>query len=248
MISKERINEIAIKSGLSLYQQEKDYLLKLFLYYYYKHYDHAVFKGGTCLKYLFGLNRFSEDLDFNIKNAKKFQEEVKRVLKELEFLGIKNYFIKEEIFDDAYTAEIGFQGPLYKGTNQTRNKFRIDAGYRLGTLKKPEWKVVRSEYSETEETILVLCMAFEEIFAEKIIALQERDKGRDMYDLWFLINAGVRFDKDLVREKAKRQHIKIQLRFPDKAAYERDLSRLTTRVIPYEQVKETIENIFREMK
>ena len=131
MISKEQLNEIAVKSGLSLYQQEKDYLLKVFLYHYYQHNDHAIFKGGTCLKYLFGLNRFSEDLDFNIKDVKKFQEEVKQVLKELELLGIQNYFIKEEIFEDAYICEIGFQGPFYKGTNQTRNKFRIDAGYRL---------------------------------------------------------------------------------------------------------------------
>ncbi|MBI5871693.1 nucleotidyl transferase AbiEii/AbiGii toxin family protein [archaeon] len=247
MISKEQLNRIAIKSGLSLYQQEKDYLLKLFLYYYYKHNDHAVFKGGTALKYLFGLNRFSEDLDFNIKNVKKFQEEVKGVLKELELVGIQTYSIKEEIFKDAYTSEIGFQGPLYKGTNQTRNRFRIDAGYRLGTLKKPEWKIVKNEYPETEGAILILCMAFEEIFTEKIIALQEREKGRDMYDLWFLINKGVCFDQDLLHKKAKRQHLKIKLHFPDKTAYERDLSRLTTRVIPYGQVRKAIEKVFRKI-
>lgn len=244
MISKEQLNEITAKTGLALYQQEKDYLLKLFLYYYYKHNNHAVFKGGTCLKYLFGLNRFSEDLDFNIKNAKKFQEEVKRVLKDLELLGIQNYFIKEELFQDAYACEIGFQGPLYKGTNQTRNKFRIDAGYRTGTLKKPEWKIIKNEYPDTEENMLVLCMALEEIFAEKILALQERDKGRDMYDLWFLINAGVSIDRQLLHEKARKQQVKIKMRFPDKQAYERDLSRLTTRMIPYNQVRKAIEDVF----
>jgi len=242
MMSKEQLNEIAVKCGFSLYQQEKDYLLKLFLYYYYKHYNHAVFKGGTCLKYLIGLNRFSEDLDFNIKDAKQFQKEIKRVLKDLELLGIQNYFIKNEIFEDAYTCEIGFQGPLYAGTNQTRNKFRIDAGYRTGILKKPEWKIIKSEYPETEQNILVLCMAFEEIFSEKILALQERNKGRDMYDIWFLINAGVSIDKELLHEKAKRQHVKIKLRFPNKRIYEQDLSRLTTRMIPYEQVKKAIED------
>lgn len=244
MISKEQLNEIATKTGLALYQQEKDYLLKLFLYYYYKHNDHAVFKGGTCLKYLFGLNRFSEDLDFNIKNPKKFHVEVKKVLKELALIGIHNYFIKEELFQDAYACEIGFHGALYKGTNQTRNKFRIDAGYRTGTLKKPEWKIIKSEYPDTEENILVLCMALEEIFAEKILALQERDKARDMYDLWFLINAGVSFDRQLLYEKARKQHVKIRLRFPDKEAYERDISRLTTRMIPYNQVRKAIEDVF----
>ncbi|MBS3056381.1 MAG: hypothetical protein J4473_03025 [Candidatus Aenigmarchaeota archaeon] len=37
-------------------------------------------------------------------------------------LGIWNNFIKEDIFDDAYTCEIGFYGPLYTGTERTRNK------------------------------------------------------------------------------------------------------------------------------
>jgi len=87
MISKEQLSAIARKTGLQLYQQEKEYLLKLFLYFYYKRYDHAIFKGGTCLRYLFGLNRFSEDLDFNIKDVKKFQQQIKKTVKEIELLG-----------------------------------------------------------------------------------------------------------------------------------------------------------------
>ncbi|MBI2151373.1 nucleotidyl transferase AbiEii/AbiGii toxin family protein [Candidatus Woesearchaeota archaeon] len=163
MINKTELNRIALLSGLDLYQQEKDYLLKLFLFYYYKRFDGAVFKGGTCLKYTLGVERFSEDLDFNIKNVSKFQQEVKEVLRKIRELGIENNFIKEESFADSYTCEIAFAGPLFDGKVQTRNKFRIDAGYRTGTFLKAQWKLIQSEFPEISGGFLVLTMHPEEI-------------------------------------------------------------------------------------
>ena len=59
-------------------------------------------------------------------------------LKEIDLMGIETHFIKKEMFKESFTCEIGFQGPLYKGTKQTRNKIRIDAGKRTGTIKDPE--------------------------------------------------------------------------------------------------------------
>ncbi len=83
------LREIARKTGLSLYQQEKDYMLKLFLYNYFKKFDSAIFKGGTCIKYLFGLERFSEDLDFSIViSPEKFQEQVGKILKEINLMKL----------------------------------------------------------------------------------------------------------------------------------------------------------------
>ena len=247
MISKEQLNKIANKTGLSLYQQEKDYLLKLFLYFYYKRYQDAVFKGGTCLKYLFGLNRFSEDIDFNIRSVEKLKQQIRSILKDLEGLGIRNYFLKEEIFKDSYTCEIGFEGPLFRGTRQTQNKFRIDAGYRVGTLEKPEWSLVKSEYPETEDNFLVLAMSLEEILCEKIISLIKRKKGRDLYDLWFMIQTGIVLDKKLLDKKLKKEKVKLDLgRIPNKREYERDMAKLIQRIIPYEQVKKVILNFLKD--
>ncbi|AFD00432.1 hypothetical protein Mtc_1686 [Methanocella conradii HZ254] len=234
MISLEQLKELARKSGLTVYQQEKDYFLKLFLYAYFKRYQDAVFKGGTCIRYLFGIDRFSEDLDFNIKTPPEtFKMQVRKAIKELGSVGIESYFIKEEQFQDAYTCEIGFNGPLYKGTPQTRNKIRIDAGKRIGTLKEPEWRMISSEYPETREQFLVLAMSEEEILVEKVIALMERRKGRDLYDVWFLLEKRVRFDERLLNEKGVS---KVEFgRFPSEVEYERDMRRLTPRVIPYAQ-------------
>jgi len=241
MISKEELNRIAKQSGLNLYQQEKDYMLKLFLHFYFKKYNDALFKGGTCLKYLFGVDRFSEDLDFNINDVKKFQEQVHKTLEKFKEIGINFHFIKEEKFEDSYTCSIGVEGPLFEGNSQTQNKFRIDAGYRTGTFKKPEWKIIKSDYPETTENILTFIMNFQEIFVEKIITLINRKKGRDLYDVWFMSNAGIKLDKELLKKKAAKE--KVQLDFNKictKQEYERDMLKLTNQVIPYEQVKKDV--------
>ena len=35
-------------------------------------FKHAIFQGGTCLRIFYGLNRFSEDMDFILKKADKY--------------------------------------------------------------------------------------------------------------------------------------------------------------------------------
>ena len=239
MISRQQLAEIARKSGLPLYQQEKDYALKLFLFNYYNQFEEAVFKGGTCLKYLFGLDRFSEDLDFNIRNPKRFRLQVAQVLRQLELLGIKCGIKKEEVFKGAYTIELSFQGPLFTGSSMTLNKFRIDAGYREGTLTKPKWSIVASEYPETQKNFLVKTMSEKEMLAEKIGALFERKKGRDLFDAWFLLKKGIQFDQRLFRQKAGKAGAKPAIDFSKivtKKEYERGMEKLTKRIIPYEQI------------
>lgn len=241
MISREELNRIAHQTGLPLYQQEKDYFLKLFLHFYYHHFQEAVFKGGTCLKYLLGLERFSEDLDFNIKNPTQFKREVQKIFQDFQKIGINCFFLKDEIFPDSYTCEIGVEGPLFQGTAQTRNKFTIDAGYRVGTAKKPQWKLIKSEYPETGENFLVLAMDFQEIMVEKITCVFQRNKGRDLYDLWFLIQAGVELNRVLLNKKLKVKHLTLEKdKIVTKQEYERDLSRLSPRVIPYAQVRKEV--------
>lgn len=240
MISIQELRKIAKISGLNIYQQEKDYLLKLFLYFYYKTFEDAIFKGGTCIKYLYGLPRFSEDLDFNITiSPETFQKQINSTIKKINLIGIKPYFLKKEKFKEAYTCEIGFHGPLYQGTEQTRNKIRIDAGKRIGTIIPVEWKLIQSEYPETKQNFLVKVMNEEEILVEKIIALIERSKGRDLYDTWFLLEKGVTIKKELFQQKTISPFRMEDI--PSEQEYLRDIEKLTDRVITYDQIKKIIE-------
>ncbi|EFD92374.1 MAG: hypothetical protein BJBARM5_0891 [Candidatus Parvarchaeum acidophilus ARMAN-5] len=63
------IDENQLLAGLPHFmdvrQLEKSYLQTLLLYELYARFEKSlVFKGGTALKFFYGLNRFSEDLDF----------------------------------------------------------------------------------------------------------------------------------------------------------------------------------------
>lgn len=235
MISINELKKIAKTSGLNIYQQEKDYLLKIFLYFYYKKFEDAIFKGGTCIKYLYGLPRFSEDIDFNIDiPLETFQKQIHATIKKIELVGIKTYFLKEEIFKQDYTCEIGFHGPLYQGTEQTRNKIRIDAGKRSGTILPPEWKLIHSEYPETKQSFLVKAMHEEEILVEKLISLTDRNKGRDLFDTWFLLEKAVPINKKLLKQKG---NTKFQIdKIITEKEYLRDIEKLTNRIVPYDQI------------
>ena len=242
MISRAGLAYIAKRTGLTLYQQEKDYLIKLFLYNYFKRYDSAVFKGGTCLRYLYGTERFSEDIDFNITiKPEEFEEQVAKTLNEVKLVGIKSGFIKKEQFKDAYTAEIWFYGPLYKGTNQTQNKFRIDAGKRGGIINEPRWELISSEYPETREHFLIQTMDEQELLAEKLKTLFERGKGRDLYDVWYLTKKGVKIDLDLFKKKGGKKPDLSKV--PSKKEYERDMEKLSSRMIPYTQIKSDLRRV-----
>ncbi len=242
MMSRAGLTDIAKRTGLTLYQQEKDYLIKLFLYNYFRRFDSAVFKGGTCLRYLYGTDRFSEDIDFNITiQPKEFATQVNRILKEVKLVGIESGFIKKELFKDAYTCEIRFYGPLYKGTNQTQNKFRIDAGKRGGIIKEPRWELISSEYPETREHFLIQTMDEQELLAEKLKTLFERGKGRDLYDVWFLTKIGVKINLDLYYKKGgKKPNLS---KIPSKKEYERDMEKLSNRMIPYAQIKSDLRRV-----
>ena len=248
MISREKLRDINKNSFLHLYQQEKDYLIKIFLFYYFQKYDSAVFKGGTCIRYLNETDRFSEDIDFNLTvQPQKFRKEVRKVMKEFENIGIECGFIKEEIFEDAYTTDIWFYGPLHERTNQTRNKFRIDAGRRGGTLLEPEWSFIKSEYPDTKEKFLVQTMNEDELLVEKVITMLTRSKGRDLYDVWYLLKSGKSIDVQLFEDKyevlLKEGILKEDLSwnsYPQKEEYERDMEKLVPNIVPYDQLKKEV--------
>src|SRR3989338_182901 len=75
MITREELYEVKEKRRTTLYYAEKEYLQYIFLNALSKHADDFAFKGGTCLRICYGLERASEDIDFStsldVKEIKK---------------------------------------------------------------------------------------------------------------------------------------------------------------------------------
>lgn len=240
MIGKNELQILSRQTGIGMYYQEKDYLLNIFLSSFYKAEKQAVFKGGTCLKFAYNYQRFSEDLDFQtLMPAEKMKELVIKNIGRFNDFGIEFEIKREEVFKDSYSLLACFKGPLYAG-KLSENSIQIDIGLRGKILLKPKWAQIISKYSDMPN-YFVLVMQEQEILAEKIGAMFSRKKPRDMFDVWCMLGKGVEINKKILDIKLSEKNLKkIDLEFPGRKKYEDDLRNLLPSVPDFEQVRDEV--------
>lgn len=167
-------------------------------------FTHAAFYGGTALRVFYGLDRFSEDLDFSLmKSDKKFNLSsfTQAVQDELGAYGlnmtvqekmkqndspVKSAFIKGGT--QIHIVKIASVQPPVTGINpreQLRIKLEVDTQPPSGATFEMKYQLRPVPYS-------VRLYSPSSLFAGKIHALlcrswKTRVKGRDFYDyVWFL--------------------------------------------------------------
>ena len=199
MISREELREAAREFQLDVNVVEKDYVLGWLLAGIAAHpklRETWIFKGGTCLKKCwFETYRFSEDLDFTVRDESHLDEVF---LKET-FQAIGEWVYEQsgielprdarmfEIFTNprgrrAAQGRVGYRGPNARVGGVPRIKLDLAADELLAL--DPVWRPVHHPYSDAPaEGMRVLCYAYEEVFAEKLRALAERQRPRDLYDV-----------------------------------------------------------------
>lgn len=246
MILKEELVELKNKKGTNLYYLEKEYLQYIFLNSISKYGDLIVFKGGTCLRICYGLERASEDLDFSTSlNVIKLKEVVDKCLKSFESLGIEYFDLVEKEFEGNIRFEIKFKGPLFSGNLNSANNLKIDFNKNKVFFKNA--LVIRQEFSDVPSFVLV-SLAEKEILAEKIRAIANRKQARDLYDLWILIGKKVEIDRDLIRKKLKEEKVDLKnIKLISKESYEQDLRNLINFIPDYNQVKKEIDGFLGEL-
>ena len=127
MITLQELNEIKEKKKTSLYNQEKEYLQYIFLNAISKYSNDFIFKGGTCLRICYGLERASEDLDFSINPPiTKVREIFYKCLRDFDLLNIKYMVPEEKEFKGNIRFEVRFEGPLFIGKPHSTNTLKID--------------------------------------------------------------------------------------------------------------------------
>jgi len=149
MIDKREILETASSLGLQPSVVEKDYVLGWLLAGIYAHpelTDSWVFKGGTCLKKCyFETYRFSEDLDFTLRDEAGLDESfLQRVLGEVvewvsdeSGLTIPADQLSFDIYENprgwpSCQGKVGYRGPVYPTSGAGGwPKIRLDLTSRL---------------------------------------------------------------------------------------------------------------------
>ena len=198
-------------------QLEKDYLVNIMLKVFSvnKISTDTEFKGGTALYMFHGLDRFSEDLDFTYTGKKNgiaghIDSLLASVLKDFELSytiskNKGNVLVKDSNGKVSGTrTELFIEGPLFATTN-VRHKIKLDVSFRGDAIMEPEPARMTSKYADIG-TILLPKMHIEEMLAEKLSAIVERTKARDLYDAYFMVKfKSTGYDQGLVEEKMRRR-------------------------------------------
>lgn len=240
MISKNELESIKEIRKTNLYYAEKEYLQYIFLNALTRMSDSFVFKGGTCLRIAYELERASDDLDFNTSlPIKEVKAIVRKCLHDFTLFGIDFEIYDEKVFKGNYRAEIRFQGPLYTGDKRTSNTIKIDFNARKNLTS--ETKVIKKLFSDIPPFTL-LVMGQKEILAEKMRALIMRQDPKDMYDVWMLLHfVGEKIDLELLKGKLKQDGIDgLNVIFPTKKQYGEQMRLLVNRYPEYEVVVDVI--------
>ncbi len=167
-------------------------------------FNHAVFYGGTALRILYGLDRFSEDLDFSLLEADEafdlgvYEKSIVETLQSFGFevdIQLKN---QEGIIKSAFlkgnTAQhlLNIKAPddviaRYGQGRRVKIKFEVDTQPPLNFQSEKKMQLLPAPF-------MIHSMTLPSLFAGKIHAIlcrnwSSRPKGRDWYDLvWYIAN------------------------------------------------------------
>lgn len=209
MIGIEELKRVGkLKGIINIGHVEKDYLGDLILLSISRNTkDELVFKGGTCLFKFYKLDRFSEDLDFTLQKDLDTKKLVNKIVSDLNTFGAECEIKKVKQAYNTIMITLRIKGPLYTGENKTITTMRIDINTKSSIELKPLSRQYISLYPDIP-TFSILVMQEKEILAEKVRAILTRAKAKDVYDIWFLLKKGIKFDLALIEEKLKYYNMK----------------------------------------
>ena len=245
MLTKIQIKKLAQKNGIPVYVQEMDYIQSVFLSLLFSKTQEFIFKGGTCVRIVYNSNRYSEDLDFNFNfDRKDVLKILKAAAKDMKYFGIGAEIKEKRIWKVGIGCKLSYKGPSFDGRNITKNSIKIDVSLRkekVETLKK----LIYVEFDDVKPFIANV-VTMEHILAEKVRTILTRNKARDAYDLWFLLQKGIKPDFGLIDEKMKiydekftKKSFREGLKKIEKV-WEKELKALMLRIPEFKVIKKEI--------
>jgi len=209
VVKNTELRALAIKYGVTLSTVERDYaqnwLLKNLIDV------NMALKGGTGLrKVYFKDYRFSDDLDFTLLDnigerilTDKISNAIMKAKDEsgINFTGISS-FVKS---NTGYKYKVGFV---------MSQSMHIQLDITTFDNEKVVLPVVQKEINHIFSDNFygdIKSYNIREILAEKIRSIFQRGFPRDLYDVWYLLENGVKVDKALIDEKFNFKGIKVNI-------------------------------------
>jgi predicted nucleotidyltransferase component of viral defense system len=129
----------------------------------------------------------------------------------------------------------------------------LDFSFREEVFLKPAVKSI-GRFLEEIPSFDVYVMDLEEIFAEKIRTIFARNKARDVYDFYFLINQRVKLNIELINKKLKYYNKKFSKKElfdslkEKESIWNSELSGLVNNVPDFDLVMKEVRRFFLENK
>lgn len=178
----------------------------------------AAFYGGTALRIFYGLDRFSEDLDFSLKTT-DLEFDLASYFPVLE-KEVKAFGLNVEIQEKGKSKESTIRSAFLKGNSREHLLLFYADKKAVGSVAKNEVVKIKFEvdvnppaFATFEHKYRLLPVPYEvqlydmsSLFAGKIHAVicrawQSRIKGRDLYDYIFYLSRGAEFNQKHLRER-----------------------------------------------
>ena len=179
-------------------------------------FNYAAFYGETCLRIFHSLNRWSEDLDFQVTSsdgASKINLDDYSVYckNELESYGLSTSISSKEAYDGGEIIRRYFDISIYDlaceylKTKSINKEKKISIKLEVSTVYIPKAKY-EIKLLASPSFSSVLCFDYSSLFSGKISALllrewRNRTKGRDYYDYIFYLSHDVKFNMEYLKEK-----------------------------------------------
>jgi predicted nucleotidyltransferase component of viral defense system len=197
MLTKEQLQKLSKEYKINEYVVAREYFqLILLKELYEKNFSEKIFfKGGTCIRLIYGGSRFSEDLDFTVEiEQKEFEKEIQKFFQEMEGKYPLTFKEKDTIAGKTYLTTIE--------TDFLKQKvyIKLDFSFREKVLK-PNGEIIKDNQYPVIFRGHIYCLSKDELLAEKIRALLHREKSRDIYDIWMLLELEARFKEDMIEKK-----------------------------------------------
>ena len=180
-------------------------------------FDKAAFYGGTCLRIFYGMERFSEDMDFSLLQTDEsfnLENYFEPIINEFKALG-RDVVINKKQKNKQTNIESAF---LKDGTAMYNLQFKTERSIKI----KIEVDTNPPLGFTTEHKLLLLpfsfmsrCYALPGLYAGKMHALlfrnwKKRVKGRDWYDFEWYVRKNVLLDFSHFSQRAKQSGALIE--------------------------------------
>ena len=250
MLSMEYLLEEAESNALPVVKKRgilREYLQIIILNSIYRHKGgrRFFFMGGTAMRYFYRMPRFSEDLDFNTPGLtlREFREIMEEVRKDILTAGLsvdvtcdrgKNLFTSDFVFNDVI-KKYGISD-----NRGLRMMIKVE-------VNKPRWELISESMvlSMYGYNFTAILMSKGNLLSEKICALFNRKRGRDIYDTLFMLKKKFPFNENVLKANKIAAPVKSALLSHFKNIDPKELRRLAEQVRPFLFKEEDIELILK---